>query len=216
MTAVLIVDDHPVVLSGFRRLMEDAGVGTVHEASDVVGAYRLFHRLRPPMVVADLTFQGKGLSGLALIQRIHALDRRTRILAFSMHNDPFIVSRALECGAIGYVFKDVRTAEFLRAFHAVRAGEGYLDHGLAIAVAILHAAPRRSPVADLNAREKQILSLLSKGTSYQDIAEALSIKYRTVINSCSTMRQKLGVGTLAELIQVAVRQADATEASGWA
>src|ERR1700712_1558716 len=128
MTAVLIVDDHPVVLRGFRCLMEDIGIETVHEASDIVVAYRLFHRLRPKIVVVDLTFEGTSLSGLSLIQRIHSLDRRTRILAFSMHDDPVIVSRALASGAAGYVFKDVHALELLRAFNIIRTGGNYLDH----------------------------------------------------------------------------------------
>lgn len=206
MTAVLVVDDHPVVLRGFRRLMEDAGVETIHEATDIMSAYRIFHRLRPQIVVADLSLQGEGLSGLSLIRRIHNLARDTRILAFSMHNDPIIVSRALESGAIGYVFKDVRTAEFLKAFEAVRAGRSYLDHDLAVEIAVLQAGARRSPLADLSSREREILSLLSRGTSYQSIADALSIKYRTVLNTCSAMRQKLGVSTLADLIRIAVDQ----------
>ncbi len=206
MSSVLVVDDHPVVLRGFRRLMEDAGVETIHEATDIMAAYRIFHRVRPPMVVADLNLQGEGLSGLSLIRRIHALARETRILAFSMHNDPVIVSRALESGAMGYVFKDVRTTEFLKAFETVRSGRGYLDHDLAVEIAVLQAGARRSPIADLSGREREILALLGRGTSYQDIADTLSIKYRTVLNTCSTLRQKLGVRTLADLIRVAVEQ----------
>lgn len=211
MTAVLIVDDHPVVLQAFRHLMEDAGIETVHEATDIVDAYRMFHRLRPKMVVVDLTFRGQGLSGLSLIQRIHSFDRDARILAFSMHNDPVIAFRALQSGAIGYVFKDVRIAKFMEAFEAVRHGRNYLDHGLALQVAMLHAEPQRFRLAALKSREKQILSRLRSGTSYQAIADDLSISYKTVINSCSRMRQKLGVQTLAELIQIAMSDADETE-----
>lgn len=208
MTDVLIADDHPVVLRGFRRIMEDAGVETVYEATTIVSAYRTFHRMRPAMVVADLTFQGSGLSGLSLIRRIRALARETQILAFSMHNDPTIVSRALESGATGYVLKDVPAVEFLLAFETVRAGRSYLDHGLAVSVAMLHAGARRSPLADLTEREREILALLRKGTSYQAIADTLSIKYRTVINACSTMRQKLSARNLAELIAIAVSEGD--------
>ncbi len=211
MTAVLIVDDHPVVLQAFRHLMEDAGMETIHEATDVVHAYRMFHRLRPKMVVVDLAFRGKGMSGLALIQRIHSLDQHTRILAFSMHNDPVIASRALQSGASGYVFKDVRIAEFMQAFEAVRDGKSYLDHGLALQMAMLHVAPQRSRLTSLRQREKQILSRLRRGMSYQSIADDLLISYKTVINICSAMRQKLGVQTLAELMQVAISSADDAE-----
>jgi len=207
MTAdVLVVDDHPVVLRGFRTLMESACVGTVHEASDVVGAYRFFHRRRPATVVCDLTFRESGLAGLSLIRRIRALDHRARILAFSMHADPVIVARALESGALGYVRKDVPSAIFLDAFAAVQAGEGYLEHDLATAVAMLTTATQRSPLADLNARELQILSLLSRGRSYQDVADTLSVSYRTVVGACSNLRRKLGVRSLAGLLRVAITQ----------
>ncbi|NEU11368.1 response regulator transcription factor [Methylobacterium sp. BTF04] len=206
MTKVLIVDDHPVILRGVRRIMEDAGVGTVHEATDIVAGYRLFHRLRPDIVVADLTFRTGALSGLSLIRQIRALARETRILAFSMHDDPVIVSRALESGATGYVLKDVPAAQFHEAFEAVRAGRSYLPHALATRVAMLGLGARRSPLADLTARELQVLSLLGRGQSYQAIADALAVSYRTVIGASAILRHKLGVRTLAELIHVAVSQ----------
>jgi len=206
---VLVIDDHPVVLGGLRLLMEEAGIGAVHEATDIVSAYRAFHRHRPAVVVTDLTFRGSGLSGLSLIRRIRGLDCDVRILAFSMHADPVIVSRALESGALGYVRKDVPTGSLRAAFEAVRAGRSYLDHDLAMAVAMLNAGQRRTPMADLNARELQILSLLSRGKSYQGVADTLSVSYRTVIGACANIRRKLGVGTLAELIHVAVAQGGA-------
>ncbi|KQP32600.1 two-component system response regulator [Methylobacterium sp. Leaf102] len=208
MTSVLIVDDHPVILRGFRRIMEDAGVETVHEATDIVGGYRLFHRLRPGMVVADLTFRTGALAGLSLIRQIRALERDTRILAFSMHDDPVIVSRALESGATGYVLKDVPAAQFHAAFETVRAGRSYLDHDLATRVAVLGLAGQRAPLADLTARELQILSLLGRGQSYQTIADGLAVSYRTVIGASASLRHKLGVRTLAELIHVAVSQGE--------
>lgn len=203
---VLVVDDHPVVLRGFRTLMEAAGIAAVHEASDIVGAYRFFHRRRPAVVVCDLTFRDSGLAGLSLIRRIRALDPHARILAFSMHADPVIVARALESGALGYVRKDVPSATFLDAFAAVRAGRGYLDHDIAIAVAVLNTAAHRSPLADLNTRELQILSLLGRGRSYRDVADILSISYRTVIGACCNLRRKLGVRSRAELLRVAIAQ----------
>lgn len=206
MTDVLIADDHPVVLRGFRRLMEEASDVCLHEATDPIGAYRIFHRLRPAVVVTDLTFQGDGLAGLSLIRRIHALDRQARILAFSMHHDPVIAARALENGAIGYVFKDAGTAELLRAFEAVRTGTSYLDHALATRVALLNAVVHRTPSAELNARELQVLLMLGKGMTYVGIADALFIKYRTVLTLCAGMRRKLGVRSLAELIQIAIAQ----------
>ena len=204
MTDVLIVDDHPVVLSGFRCIVEDAGVGRVYEATDIVTAYRLFHKHRPQMAVTDLSFQDRDLSGLSLIRRVRALEPDVRILALSMHDDPVIVSRALESGALGYVTKDATAAVFLEAFEALRDGQSYLEHRLATSVAMLNVRGHGAPLGRLSARALQILSLLGKGQSYRVIADRLSVSYRTVIGACSSMRQKLGVQTLAELVHIAV------------
>ena len=204
MTEVLIVDDHPVVLSGLRLIVEDAGADDIHEAADIVAAYRLFHKHRPDLAVIDLSFQDRDLSGLSLIRRMRALEPDVHILAFSMHDDPVIVAQALESGAIGYVLKDAPTATIAEAFETVRDGRSYLEHRLATSVAMLSIRGHGPPLGQLNARELQILSLLSKGKSYRTIADQLSVSYRTVIGACSNMRQKLGVRTLAELIHIAV------------
>jgi DNA-binding NarL/FixJ family response regulator len=204
MTSVLIADDHPVILQGFRTLMEDAGMETILEATNVVDAYRSFYRRRPAVVIADLTFGEQGISGLSLIRRIRTLEAKTGILAFSMHNDPTIVARALESGATGYILKDAPTKEFLEAFEAVRRGKSYLDHELALGVAMLNARSQHSPLLSLTEREFQVLSLLKDGLSYQAIADTLAMKYKTVINTCSTMRRKLGVRTLADLIHASL------------
>ena len=204
---VLVIDDHPIVLQGCRRVLEDAGVETVAEATGVVSGYRAFHRLRPGVVICDLTFQGSGLAGLGLIRRMRAVEPATRILVFSMHNDPVIVSRALAAGALGYVLKDHASGELFQAFEQVRAGDVYLDRRLATEVAMLRSDPRRTPETQLTPREQQILARLAQGKSYGAIASELSVSYKTVTNACSQMRQKLGVRTLAELIHVAVTQA---------
>ncbi|KQU22558.1 two-component system response regulator [Methylobacterium sp. Leaf94] len=199
-TSILIADDHPVILRGFRTLMEDAGMTAIHEATTIVEAYRAFYRQRPGMVVADLTFGDQGLSGLSLIQRIRTLERKTRILAFSMHDDPTIIARALANGATGYVLKDAPATEFLEAFDQVRLGKSYLDHDIALRVAMLNATSERSSIVNFSERERQVLSLIKDGNSYQAIAEKLSMKYKTVVNVISTIRRKSGTHSLAELI----------------
>ncbi|CAO4175615.1 response regulator [Methylorubrum populi] len=206
---LLVIDDHPIVMQGVRRLAETAGVRTVHEASDIVSGYRLFHRHRPDLVVADLSFRDDGLSGLSLIRRIRALEGQARILVFSMHADPVLVSRALESGALGFVLKDAGPDAFLEAFDAVAAGRGYLPHALATDVAMLNRSARPAPLATLSSRELQILSLMSQGKSYEAIASAMAVSYRTIINASSSMRKKLGVESRAALVQIAVSRRNA-------
>lgn len=203
---ILIVDDHPVVLQGFRQLAEMEGIEDVFEAGDIVSGYRAFHRHRPGLVVTDLSFGEDGLSGLSLIRRIRALEPATRILAFSMYDDPVIAARVLQSGALGFVMKDTSVAVFLEALDAVRAGRSYLPHAIATHIAILDLATDRSPLSRLNARELQILSLLGKGKTYTEIARILALHYRSVVSTTSAMRVKLGAGSLAELIHIALSQ----------
>lgn len=205
-TDVLLVDDHPVVLGGLRLIAQVADPDEIYEATDVVSAYRAFHKYRPGFVVTDLSFADRDLSGLSLIRRMRALEPDVRILAFSMHDDPVVAAQALESGALGYVLKDAPTASIAEAFQAVRTGRSYLEHRLATSVAMLKIRGHGSGLGQLNARELQILSLLGKGKSYRDIGDRLSVSYRTVISASSSMRQKLGVATLAQLIHVAVSQ----------
>jgi two-component system, NarL family, invasion response regulator UvrY len=106
MTTVLIIDDHPIVLQGCRRMLEDAAVTDVIEAADAASGYQLFSRIRPQVVIIDLGLHDNRLGGLELMRRIRADDTNVRILVFSMHCDPVIVARALQAGATGYVVKD--------------------------------------------------------------------------------------------------------------
>jgi DNA-binding NarL/FixJ family response regulator len=209
MTSVLIIDDHPIVLQGCRRVLLDAGVETVLEARDIVSGYRLYRRHRPDVVIVDLSLQGNGLGGLPLIQRIKAHDPRARILVFSMHSDPVIVSRALKAGAAGYILKDTASKDLLEAFEKVRAGGHYLGGELAMQVALVGSGARRDPLADLTPRELQMLGLLAEGKPYGRIADDLGISYKTVVNTCSQLKQKLGAKNLPDLIRLAVQLAPA-------
>jgi DNA-binding NarL/FixJ family response regulator len=204
-TSVLIIDDHPIVLRGCRRVLEDAGVETVIDACDLVSGYRLYRRHRPDVVIIDLALQGSGLGGLPLIQRIRAHDPRTRILVFSMHSDPVIVTRALQAGATGYVLKDTSSEELVEAFEKVRNGRPHLSGDLAVQVALSGGNARRDPLAELTPRELQALSLLAEGKPYGHIADELNVSYKTVVNTCAQLKQKLGAGTLPELIRMAVQ-----------
>jgi len=210
MTSVLIIDDHPIVLQGCRRMLEGAGVTVVLEARDAVSGYRLYRRHRPDVVIIDLAMQGSGLGGLPLIRRISAHDRRVRILVFSMHSDPIIVARALEAGATGYVLKDTSSADLLEAFEKVRAGQPYLNNDLAMQVALVHTPARQNPLAELTPRELQTLALLAQGKPYGRIAEEINVSYKTVVNVSSQLKQKLDARNLPELIRTAVQLLSAT------
>ena len=204
MMSVLVIDDHPIVLQGCRRLLEDWGVERVLEAGTVLAGYRLFRREKPDMVIVDLALHGSGLSGILLVRRLRAQNARIPILVFSMHGDPVIASRALEAGADGYVLKDTSSGALMDAFERVRRGQPYISHELAMQVALL-GARKDTPLADVTQRELQTLALLADGRDYSQIAEELGVSYKTVANTCSQLKAKLGATTLPDLIRRAIQ-----------
>ena len=205
MTSVLIIDDHPIVLQGCRRVLEDAGIEPVLAASDLVAGYRLYLRHRPDVAIVDLAIQGKGLGGLELIRRIKSQDAGAHILVLSMHNDAMIVARSLEAGASGYVLKDTSSDELVKAVQCVSAGQPFLSGDLAMKVAMSGSGARRNPLAELTRRELQVLALLADGKPYERIANELNVSYKTVVNVSSQLKQKLRADTLPELVSIAVK-----------
>ncbi|GAB4068492.1 response regulator transcription factor [Ancylobacter sonchi] len=204
MTSVLVIDDHPIVLQGCRCLLQDWGVERVLEASTMLSGYRLFRREKPDMVIVDLALNGNGLSGLLLVRRLRAQDGRLPILVLSMHGDPVIASRALEAGADGYVQKDTSSGALFEAFERVRRGQPYISHELAMQVALL-GARRDTPLGDVTPRELQMLALLADGRDYTQIADELGVSYKTVANTCSQLKTKLGAASLPELVRRAIQ-----------
>jgi two-component system, NarL family, invasion response regulator UvrY len=114
-TSVLIIDDHPFVIQGCKRILEVAGINLVFSAADVANGYALYQQKRPDLVVVDLSFGGDALAGLSLVRRIRADDPTTRVIVFSMHDDPAIVQHCLSAGASDYVVKDACSTAFLKA-----------------------------------------------------------------------------------------------------
>jgi two-component system, NarL family, invasion response regulator UvrY len=206
MISVLIIDDHPIVLQGCRRVLEDAGMGPVLTANALVAGYRLYRRHEPDVVVIDLSVHGRGLGGIDLIHRIRAHKPRARILVLSMHNDAMIVARCLEAGATGYVLKDTSSEQLVKAVQQVASGAPYLDGELAMKVALIGSGrARANPLADLTPRELQVLALLADGRPYDRIASELNVSYKTVVNVSSQLKQKLQAGNLPELVSTAVK-----------
>jgi DNA-binding NarL/FixJ family response regulator len=121
-----------------------------------------------------------------------------------MHDNPVIVTAALEAGASGYLLKDCASEELVRAVEQVRAGKPYLSHRVAIQVALRQSNPQPDSLATLTQREIQTLTLLSRGRSYDLIAAELGVTYKTVVNTSYQLRLKLGVRSLPELVLKAI------------
>lgn len=204
MVSVLVIDDHPIVLQGCRQLLQNAGIGEVLVADSMIDGYRAFRRSKPDVVVVDLALQDKSLGGLELIRQFRATGSTARILVFSMYGDPIIVSRALKAGAIGYLVKDHAADHLVEAILAVAAGRSYLDHDVAVQVDLLGRRTGRNSLPQLTTREMQTLSLLAEGKSYREIAGRLGVSYKTVANTSSHLKTRLGARTLSELIRLSV------------
>ena len=198
---ILLVDDHTIVREGVRRLLSVFPDVSVLEAGDGREALGVFRAARPEVVVLDLNLPGAG--GLDLLKRLLIEEPRTRVLIFSMHTTPVYVTRALQAGAKGYVSKGAGAEELVEAIRKVMAGERHVERELASELAAQGLGSAESGKA-LSARELDIMRLLAKGKGLSDIAEQLGISYKTVANTCTSIKQKLLVERTSDLIRVAV------------
>lgn len=204
MIRVLLVDDHPVVRSGYQRLLEhDGGIAVVAEAGDATDGYRAYVEHRPDVTVTDLALPGTG--GVELVRRIVARDRQARVLVFSMYDAPLLVRRLLDAGACGYVTKNANPDSLVAAVHAAHAGRRYLSADLPARILDEDVNDEARLIATLNAREFEIFRLLAEGRSAAECAALLNVSTKTVANNQTRIKEKLGVRTLAELVHLAQR-----------
>jgi two-component system invasion response regulator UvrY len=200
---VLIVDDHRIVASGCRALFGDDPDIVILEASDAESGERAFVDEHPDVCVLDINLPT--VSGFELARRILARDGAARIIMFSMNDDPIFAARAIEVGAKGYVSKTGDPCDLMEAVREVGKGGTYLPLALARSIAFAGPAFARSPLSKLTSREMEILRLLSAGKNLSEIAWLIHSSYKTVANTSSIMRQKLGVRTSAELVLLAIK-----------
>jgi two-component system response regulator NreC len=198
---VLLVDDHAVLRSGLRLLLErEEGVEPVGEAGTAEDAVRSLPRLRPDLVVIDLEMPGIG--GIEGAQRIRDTAPGVRVLVLSMHDRPQDVRRAFDAGADGYLPKAAADEDLVRAIRAVADGERYVHPSLGAAL----AAPAASagPIEELTEREREVLRLLALGHTNQEIAQELIVSVRTVESHRAHVMTKLRVATRAGLVRAAL------------
>jgi two-component system invasion response regulator UvrY len=199
---ILIVDDHPIVASGCRTVVADEPDVVVLEAADAESAEQAFIAERPDICVIDINLPT--VSGFELARRLLAHDAAARIIMFSMNDDPVFVARAIETGAKGYVSKTGDPQDLVDAIREVGKGGVYLPPALARSMAFAGPGIASNPLTKLSSREMEILRLLSAGKSLSEIAWLVHSPYKTVANTSSIIRQKLGVRTSAELVRLAI------------
>ena len=200
---ILLVDDHPIVREGYRRLLErQAGYRVVAEAETAADAYRLYRETSPDVVIMDLSLPGVG--GLEAVRHIRQWDRRARILVFSMHQSATYALTALEAGAAGYVTKTSAPAELMRAVALVAEGRRALSEDIAEEIAAERLTGTRSPFEDLAPREVEILRLFASGMAAEDIADKLCLSLKTVQNYHYSIKSKVAARTDAHLVWLAI------------
>ena len=201
-TSVLLVDDHAVVREGYRRLLERCPeIVVVGEAASATEAYRAFCDLQPDVVVMDISLPD--VSGVEAIRRLQLRDASVRILVFSIHDEAIFPKRAFQAGARGYVTKASAPEVLVDAVRSVAKGEVFLSADVAQTLALHTVLKREDALRLLSDREFEILRLVAEGHSLQDIAERLSLAYKTIANYQSIIKQKLGVDTSVQLIRFA-------------
>ncbi len=204
MTKILVIDDHPIVLQGCRRVLEDAGISDIILASNLIEGFRAYRVEHPDVIIIDLAIKKAALVGLTFIRRLRLHDKRTPILVLTMHEDPIIASQALRLGANGYILKDTSSVDILAALQSVRQGKPFLSHAIASAVAVMETKGRPNPLNGMTLRELQTLELIASGKQYAAIADELNVSYKTIANTCSQIKTKLGVKSLPELMRMAI------------
>jgi len=198
---LLLIEDHPIVRRGCRRLLAEDGVDVI-EASSAAEGLALCKTARPDVIVLDLNLPDSG--GLDLLPRLRAAHPDGLVIIFSMYEDPGFGRRAIDLVARGYVTKNDDPEALADAVRAVLAGELYLGAVAAKKLAIANLRGAASPFAELTRREQQVLALLAEGQSLTEIGDRLAVSYRTAASLVAQLRGKMAVGSTAALIKLAV------------
>ncbi|MER7004285.1 response regulator transcription factor [Dactylosporangium sp. NPDC000555] len=197
---ILLADDHLVVRAGLRALLAaDPRCRVEGEAAGIDELRTVAHRLRPDLIVLDLSFGSD--SALPVLPELLAADPQPRIVVLTMHDDVSFAREAFAGGVHGYVLKEAAADELLRAVETVMAGSVYVDAELGARL----ARSRPAALEALSPREREVLTLLASGHTNAEVARRLSISLRTVETHRANLRNRLGTTSRAELVAAARR-----------
>jgi len=206
---VLLADDHKIVRDGLRTLLETQGsMSVVAEAENGLKTIQLAGELQPHVIIMDISMPG--VNGIDATRKITSDLPGTKVIALSMHADRHIIIGMLEAGASGYLLKDCAFEELVTAIQTVLSDHTYLSPTIADILVrnYVRKPPGISEAAPsaLTPREKELLQLLAEGKTAKQIATALGISIKTVETHRRNITQKLGTGSVADLIKYAIRE----------
>ncbi len=207
---VLLAEDHTLVRQGFRRLLEDdPRIRVVGEASTGLGAIEQCAKLKPDVVVMDLSMPEIG--GLEATAEILKANPQTKVVILSMYSNEAYVRKAFEVGAMGYILKNAIEVDLTRAVLVLAQGEAYMSPGISsLVIESLKSESFRDRAPDayerLTLREKEVLQLIAQGKSNKEIATLLKISVNTVAVHRARVMETLGLHRTAELVLYAVKK----------
>ena len=201
---VLIVDDHAVVRTGLRKVLEgEDGIEVVGEAGDARNAVFQTRETKPDVILMDVVMPGK--SGIEATPDVLHDAPEAKVLILSMQDDPSYVRQAFAAGAAGYVLKEAADTEVVTAVREVASGGSYVHPALGARMIAAEAAERKRAEEDpLSDRERDVLRLLALGHTNQEISKKLYISVRTAETHRAHIMQKLRLSTRAELVRFAL------------
>jgi len=201
---VQLCDDHALVRSGLRRLVDaDPGLTVIGEAANADEAVEQVRAGQPDVLLLDVVMPGR--SGIDALPEITAASPNTKVLVLSMQDDPVYVRQAFAAGAQGYLLKEAADTELVHAIREVAAGRRYVHPLLGARLAAAQGVTEKKADADpLSERERDVLRLLALGHTNQEIAQLLFISIRTAETHRARIMQKLGLRTRAELVRHAL------------
>jgi two-component system response regulator NreC len=198
---IVLADDHVVVRSGLRLLLEaEPGLAVVGECGDVAAALEAVERLRPDVLVLDLHMPGE--PSLAAIPRVRELHPGTHVIVLTAQRDPSFAAEALRLGAAGYLPKEAAEGQLREAIRVAVEGGTYLEPQLGARLAAV--ATRKPP--ELSGRELEVLQLIARGHTNREIAERLFLSVRTIESHRARLQRKLELTRRSELVEYALER----------
>lgn len=206
MPRILIVDDHPLVRTGFAQLIGDCpDLEVCGEAADMAEALRLIDNDCPDLAIIDLSLAGG--SGLDLIEHIKSRNQDILMLVASMHDETLYAERVLAAGARGYINKQEAQESIIRAIRQVLGGKVYLSEAMTerLLSGLVDVRDEKRDIERLSNRELQVFELIGQGVAVSQIASQLNLSIKTIETHQAHIKKKLGLGSAHELNHRAIR-----------
>ncbi|WP_338911966.1 response regulator transcription factor [Mycetohabitans rhizoxinica] len=210
---VFLVDDHQLLVAGFRDVLKDYGVSVVEVAYDLDGVVDRYLKVKPDVLVIDLRFSGKnaGRNGLDVCEELLAREPSAKIIIFSQFDDQYIIEKSYKLGVLAFVRKDESTEILNEAIRTVAAGKEYFSPKIAQLLA-WSAVKERDPNKLLDEKEMRTFALAADGAALTDISAQIDLSTKTVSALLKSVKSKLGVESQADITKLAIRYGITTTA----